>query len=352
MAEVRSFKVLPFRHFRGDATGFVIRWRNGEIVEKSRAASFYFRALNTQIAQVPVDDQELPFSFSGRSADYQEITVQGTISYRIQNPDAIKDRIDFSLDLERGNYSEDPEAALDSILSELSQQYAWNYMAAHDVETLLRAANDFRDLIKSSLAEDEAVASLGLEVISVRVTRITPKPELERSLQQKTFEKLSQEADQAQAERRRAATENEAKINAQEQANRLALEKQRTDYVNQANDNKMLEVTGERDRANVTAEGTAHVKELEARADAQVTEIRTAAEVDRIEKTSEAQVAAEEARLNLYKDLPPAVLQALALRDLAQNLHRIEHLSITPDLLASFLGGANGNGAHPAVNVG
>ena len=36
--------------------------------------------INTAVAEVPVDDRELPFLFRVRSADFQELTVQGVIT--------------------------------------------------------------------------------------------------------------------------------------------------------------------------------------------------------------------------------------------------------------------------------
>jgi hypothetical protein len=46
--------------------------------------------------------------------------------------------------------------------------------------------------------------------------------------------------------------------------------------------------------------------------------------------------------------LPPAVLLGLAARELSGKLDTIEHVNITPDLLASVLG-ALGGAATPAL---
>ena len=40
----------------------------------------------------------------------------------------------------------------------------------------------------------------------------------------------------------------------------------------------------------------------------------------------------------IYRDLAPAVLLGLAARDAAGKLDKVEHLNITPDLLASLVG--------------
>jgi hypothetical protein len=46
----------------------------------------------------------------------------------------------------------------------------------------------------------------------------------------------------------------------------------------------------------------------------------------------------EKARLDVYRDLPPAVLYGLAARELAGKLTKIEHVNVTPDLLAALFG--------------
>lgn len=62
------------------------------------------------------------------------------------------------------------------------------------------------------------------------------------------------------------------------------------------------------------------------------------AEADRIRTVESAKAEAEQARMTIYRDLPPGVMLGLAARELAGKLDTIEHLNITPDLLATVLG--------------
>ena len=52
----------------------------------------------------------------------------------------------------------------------------------------------------------------------------------------------------------------------------------------------------------------------------------------------EAAGAAEQARMAALQDVPVGILTALALRELAGSLPRIEHLTVTPDLLTDLVG--------------
>ena len=51
-----------------------------------------------------------------------------------------------------------------------------------------------------------------------------------------------------------------------------------------------------------------------------------------------ARLAIDRERMEVYRTMPPAVLVSLAAQELATKLQRIDHLQITPDLLAPLLG--------------
>ena len=56
----------------------------------------------------------------------------------------------------------------------------------------------------------------------------------------------------------------------------------------------------------------------------------------------------EQARIAIYRDLSTHVLLGLAARELAGKLNKIDHLNVTPDLLASIVGELGGT-ARPAA---
>ena len=87
---------------------------------------------------------------------------------------------------------------------------------------------------------------------------------------------------------------------------------------------KTLLIAREAENARDRAAGLAEAQGLEA-----------AAEAERIRLVEGAQAEAEQRRAAIYRDLPPAVLLGLAARELAGKLETIEHVNVTPDLLAS-----------------
>lgn len=135
MGEVRRFG--PFGHYRAESSSYVLRFRGGRLLARGRALGFWFLALSTSVAEVPVDDQELAFLFRGRTTDFQDTHVQGAVTFRIKEPDKLAERVDFSIDLTTGAFRKKPIEALTELVSQLAQQLAVSWIGEHDLATTL-----------------------------------------------------------------------------------------------------------------------------------------------------------------------------------------------------------------------
>lgn len=71
------------RHLRGAETTYVRHLRNGRTLHEGTASSFWFRPLGAVLAEVPVDDRELPLLFHAQTADFQDVSVQATVTFRL-----------------------------------------------------------------------------------------------------------------------------------------------------------------------------------------------------------------------------------------------------------------------------
>ena len=92
----------PFRHLRSDPNVHVLHYRGGKLVRSGRGLAFWFLPLSASIAEIPCDDRDEPFLFHGRSRDFQDVTAQGSITYRIVDPESTAARIDFTIDPQTG----------------------------------------------------------------------------------------------------------------------------------------------------------------------------------------------------------------------------------------------------------
>jgi regulator of protease activity HflC (stomatin/prohibitin superfamily) len=325
MARISRFPVLS--HLRSEASAHVIRYRNGRAVLTGRGQAFWFRPLDTAIAEIPLDDQELSFLFHGRSADLQEIVAQGIITYRVTDPDVLATRIDFGIDLATGLHTKTPLDQIAARLTGLAQQHAWAVMASTSLRELVADGVDrLRERIGAGLAADDGLAGMGLAIASIRVTAVQPSSEVEKALAAPTRERIAADADEAAFARRAAAVDKERAIAENELANRIELARREATLVEQEGANERKKAAEIAAASRITAEGNARTRRIGAEAEATAIKL-----VERERNASESD------RIAVYRDLAPAVLIGLAAREFAGKIETIEHLNLTPDVLGTVL---------------
>jgi regulator of protease activity HflC (stomatin/prohibitin superfamily) len=325
MADVT--KLLFLRHLRGTPTVWVRYQKRGRLRKEGTGQSFWYRPLVAVLSEVPVDDRELPLLFHARTADFADVTVQATVTYRIADPALAVTRLDFSVDPYRGQARARPLDQVATLLTELAQQPALDLLARLPLtDALTFAITEIREAVGAALSDDARLSDLGVAVVSARVVAIRPEPEMERSLQTPTREAVQQDADKATYARRAQAVERERAIAENELQNKIELARR---------EQQLVEQKGENDRRKAELAAVSELAAAQGEAERERT--IAAAQADRLRAIGAAEAEAEAARMAVYRDLPTSVLQALALRELAGRLPEIGQLTITPDLLTGVL---------------
>ncbi|SDN90203.1 SPFH domain-containing protein [Lentzea jiangxiensis] len=310
MADISTYPGL--RHLRGAPTVHIRHVKNGQVVHEGTGLSFWFRPRTAVLSEVPVDDRELPMLFHARTHDYQDVTVQLTITYRCTNPEVATSRIDFSIDPDTGTWRQDPLSQIANTLTESTQQHALEILGTLDLDTAIRTGVE---RVKLSVAENLTAHHIGLEIIDVRVVAIRPDADLEKALRTTVREKVQQEADKATYERRAMAVERERSISENELQNQIELAK--------------------REELLVVQRGANALRKAED--NARASRIADDAKAEGIRKLAEAEAAGEKARLDAYRDVPQETLYALAVKELAGNLPEIGSITLTPDIVQPIL---------------
>ena len=344
MADIKRYPGL--RHLRGSPTADVRHLRRGRLVHQGTGQSFWFRPLSAVLSEVPVDDRELPLLFHARTADFQDVAVQATLTFRVTDAGLASNRVDFSIDPETGHWRGTPLEQVGGLLAESAQQHALGLLARMQLqEALVDGVAAVRERIAAGLADDERLAETGIAVIAVRVGAVRPEPELEKALRTPTREQVQQEADRATYERRAVAVERERAISENELQSQIELARREEQLVAQRG-------TNARRQAEEAAAANAIETEAQASRDRQLAQARA----DGARALGEAKAAGEAARVAAYRDLRDATLFGLAVQELAANLPRIQSLVLTPDLLAPVLSrlatGSNGDGPAAAAPTG
>ncbi len=325
MADIRRF--LFIRHLRSEASSHVLHYTKGRPVHTGPGVSFWFLALSASISELPMDDRDLSILFHGRSRDFQDVTIQAVVTWRVTDPVVLSQRIDFSIDLDSGAWVGQPLEQLTQLLTQLAQQSAWEYLARTPLEEiLLEGLDTIRDRIRAGLVDDPSVRAMGIEIVSVRLASVRPVSDVEKALQTPTREAIQQESDRAMFERRALAVERERAIAENELQNQIELAKREETLIQQRGVNDKRRVRQEAESAQIAADAQA------ARA-----AVEHGSQADGIRIVEEARVQAESNRIDIYRDLPSSVLVGLAARDLADNLPPIEHLVVSPELLGPAL---------------
>jgi len=315
MAQIRNLGFLA--QLRSDASNHVIRYRQGTVRQSGRGLVFWFRPETASIAEIPMDDRETTLFVKGRSQDFQQVAVQGMLTWHVVDPELLASRVDFSIGLFDGRLRSEPIERIETRLAGLVNQAALQYLGEASVRALLdRGIDPLREHLNAALSAATSLADIGIAVVAVRVMSLSPSSELERALQTPTFEALQQKADQAMFERRALAVEKERAIAENELATKTELARREKTLISEEAENARNRATGLAEAQLIAAEG----------------------EAGRIRAIGAATAEAESAQIGVYRDLPPSVLMGLAARELAGKLDTIEHLNVTPDLLATLIG--------------
>jgi len=318
----------PFvRHLNGAATTYVQLIKRGSVRRDGVGGSFWFRPLGSVLSEVPVDDRELPMLFHGRTQDFFDVAVQGTITFRVVDPALAAARLDFSVHPVSGGWNGRPLDQLAGLLTETAQQQTVELLTRHTLtEAISRGVAATREAIAAELGDDARLADTGVRVIDVRIVAIRPEPDVEKALQTPARELVQQDADKATFERRAVAVEREAAIGENELANQIELARREEELVAQR---------GQNDRR--AAELNAATRAVSSRSEAEATVERARAQAESVELVGAAEAGAEAARLAAYADLPREVVLGLALKELAGNMPDLRSLVVAPDALAALL---------------
>lgn len=332
--------MLGIEYYKADASTYVIRSVGGQIKKQGKGLSFFYNKGTSSIAAVPVNAQDAPFIFNLQTGDFQEIAIQGQITYQIIEPVQAAEVLNFTITTQANAHrytSEDPLHMSERIIR-AAQAVVQDRIEGRTLRDTLTMTNALTAAIREGLTAHPAVATLGIAILDVTVLRIAPTPETARALEAQTREAILQDADDATYARRKSAVEQERTIKEAElDTDKSVQEKE------QQIEARRIENEREIFRSRLQTEKERLQAEIEAE------EERKALVETRVEnrnQESEADAYAIRAKMDALKALPvehmkamalaqmdPEQLIALAMESFAQNAHKIGELNIAPDLL-------------------
>ena len=275
------------------------------------------------IASVPLGSVDVPFAFSETAADFQAVTIQGQLTYRIAEPRRIAGLLDFTVG-PNGQYLSDDPMTLSDRLIPAAQVLSRAVAQRHPLRELLGKSDALVAEVLPALRTDPAITLLGIEILGFSVLSMKPTPEMAKALEAEAREALQRRSDDAIYLRRNNAVEQERIIKENELATEIAVEAKRR----QVRETQMAaEIAIEEQRKTL---------------------IETRVENER--KDADSRAYALEATLKPVRGMDwrtlmavaagggdPRTMIAVAFRELAENAQKIGELNVTPDLLKSLL---------------
>ncbi len=291
---------MLIKYFKGEPNQYVIRYKNGQITNHGEGLDFWYMPFNTSIAIVDTDSQDSQFIFNESTANYQEVAIQGHLTYRFETPLEAAKYLDFSIDPASGKPHKKAGEKLNQRVINAVQAHTRKAINQFSLDQALTSAKEISNQVLAAVADETNLSQLGVIVESLYFTAITPTPEMQKALEAEYREDLQRNADKAIYDRRAASVEEERKIQQREMDIEIEIEERRKELV------------------GMQAENSLQLAEAEAKAD--------------------------EMKLHPYGDLAPQALIGLAMKEFAGNAGRIGNLNITPDMLGQVINWVGGQG--------
>jgi regulator of protease activity HflC (stomatin/prohibitin superfamily) len=323
-----------------------MRFKKGRVVTQGEGLAFHYRAKTNTLVAVPIGSADIPFMFAETSADFQEITIQGQITYRISDPVRTSKMFNYTVDSGSLRYISDDPVKLPERLVTLSQIAAKGAVKKLPLKQVLTSSDEIAGTVFRSLSEDAMVKNLGVQVMSLTIAAIKPNPETAKALEAEAREEILKESDEAIFHRRNYAVEQERIIRESELNTEIAVENKNREIqetrmeTERLAQQKQLEMQEARIKFNVQAE-----EENTALVELQTRHERTQAD---------AKAYALREIMKVYQELNPETLKALtnagidsgrlmalAFQGIADKADKIGNLNITPDLLNTIIKTSN-----------
>ncbi len=336
--------MFGIKHIKFDSLTYVIHYKNGKIKKEGRGLSFFYFEPNSSIVAIPMGSNDLPFIFNETTDDYQTVSIQGQISYKVHEPKELSNILDFTVE-SNGQYKKNDIEKLNQRIINDAQTATATYIHSTKLKEAIRSGKIVEERIFTGLKNSEAVRLLGIEILGVNVLSVSATPEMTRALETETREKLQQEADHAIYDRRNFAVEQERKIKESELNTEIAVEEKQKQIAEKKMESEVLK-----------AENRRKLREMNLDADIAIENQRKQLIEQKVandKKQADAKGYVLETTLKPYKTMDWKVLTALgnnndpkfnialAFRQLADNADKIGNLNISPELMDSLLRNTN-----------
>lgn len=335
---------------------YVLRYKKGKLKAEGAGLSFLFWEKNTSACSIPVSNIDADFIFQEITQDFQTISVQGQLTYRILDYTKIAAAMDFSVDLRTKQYYSDPMKKLSKRIINIAEVLVKSRIGTSAMSDAIRASRETAAGVLDEMRKNEELKALGINVTGFSVLKIAPNNETTRALEARTREDILKQSDDALYNRRNASIEQERRVKENELNTEISVEEKKKKIKETEIQTKRMVLERENEIEMIRAQSEAEREQM--RLDAEILLERKRKELAELrfensKKDADAEAYRIGAIMQSYGKLNAEVLIALAtlnmepekmiaqaFEKLAAGSAKIGTLNITPDLLESLTGSA------------
>ncbi len=334
--------MFGLQFIKTEPTTYLMVFKKGKITKQGAGLNlFYFEPTNSLVS-VPLQSLMLDFIDAPVTRDFQIITVQGQVTYRVKEPEKLAGILNYALKANGKTYaSNDPEKLNDRIFG-IVKVLIQNAIKEFDLKKALLAADEIANALTQGLNLQNEIKSLGLEIIRASIIAIRPNPETAKALEAEARELILRNADEAIFARRNNAVEQERAIRESELDTDIAVEVKK----------RLIEET-KLDAEKSIKEKREELRKNEMQTDIEIEEMRkefVAANAENTRTLADAEAQKIAAITEVLKGLDPKLVQSIAaigmkpsqliaqaFNGLAENAGKIGHLNVSSELLETLL---------------
>ncbi|EKD28748.1 MAG: hypothetical protein ACD_79C00224G0006 [uncultured bacterium] len=334
--------MLGFKFIKFQPNNYVMMYKNGKIVKEGIGLSFFYFAPTSSLVSIPIGSIETPFIFSELTSDFQSVSIQGQISYKIADPKKLAQIVNYTLDNTGMNYISDDPAKLSQRVITVINVMIKKQLERTVLKESLKICEALSKNILNEIKSNIEISSLGIEIMGLSIIAIKPTQETGRALEATAREQILKEADDAIYLRRNAAVEQERSIKENELNTEIAVENKKRQIQEAKKEAEKAIQQKEHELQNSEMTFKTNLEEKKKKlVELTVENSRSEADV-KAYAISTAMKALEGVSPSTIQSLAsmgmqPDKLIALAFQGLAEKAEKIGQLNVTPDLLKEIL---------------
>jgi hypothetical protein len=329
--------MFGFRFIKASPSTHLIQYKDGQVIRDGAGLAFWYYAPRSSLVLIPMESVDAPFMFEEVSSDFQVITIQGQVTYRVTAPATLASLMNFTIK-PNGSYLSEDSAKLPQRVVNAVQVQLRSALQGQTLKQLLQGSDQLVDVVREGLLHAGGLPSLGLELVNLSILAVRPNPETARALEAQVREQILKQADDATYARRNSAIEQERAVKENELNTEIAVE---------AKKRQIREAQLEAEQAVLTRRQAIQDQDIVGGiAQEEKKQSLTALRAVNARTEADARAYAVAATMKAVQGIDARVLQALmsgqadpsvliaqAFQGLAEGAERIGELNISPDLL-------------------